>query len=466
MSSVLAAWGAVLDRSIEQMAAASGDARTFDRRLIVKVSDVWDNNTFPFFAAAAARSSRRREQLARDGFGWMADFGSARRAWVIEQAAAAGYPMDLPPLSRDYNQNWRDYRGVVRPAQVPLTAEAAAELRVDYDLGTAKLQYLSVERSNGLLHGNVVFTLDRRFDTDWEGCPPAELDLRFESLGELRFDIDDSGGIGIDCRDQDVSTTIGGNGLIRASHGTAWIHDSRWNLSVAGQAAGARTPAETPRSEPGQRGHVTGAPALAASLLRRAMLEIRMVRYPSWAHRVAVHELCLAFSGVGEAVTAAGAVRLKRSAAFRRLIEQWIDAGGEILAPWFRRELGSIADAEYESAEVRELAGGLIGRVARSAATPARWRAAELPPESELLLVEFSVGRPPHDSSVVVQLASPPEHDGGSWVRRGLEVEKPQRFRLDLAAFRGSTGIRVGQRSEVEAVVLRDDNLAVSSAGR
>jgi hypothetical protein len=84
-----------------------------------------------------------------------------------------------------------------------------------------------------------------------------------------------------------------------------------------------------------------------------------------------------------------------------------------------------------------------------------------------LLLVEFSVGRPPHDRSVVVQLASPPEHDGSAWVRRGLEVEKPHRFRLDLAAFRGSTGIRVaGERSEVEAVVLRDDNLAVSSAGR
>jgi hypothetical protein len=200
MSSMLAAWGAVLDRSIKQMAAASADARTFDQRLIAKVSDVWDNNTFPFFAAAAARTSRRREQLANDGFRWMADFGSARREWVIEQAAAAGYPMDLPPSSRDYTQNWRDSRGVVRPAEVPLTAEAAAELRVDYDLGTAKLQYLSVERSNGLLHGIVVFSLDRRFDTDWEGCPPAELDLRFESLGELRFDIDDSGGIGIDCR--------------------------------------------------------------------------------------------------------------------------------------------------------------------------------------------------------------------------------------------------------------------------
>lgn len=45
-------WGAVLDRSFEQIVAASEDGREFDRQLVVRVSDVWDNNTYPFFGAA------------------------------------------------------------------------------------------------------------------------------------------------------------------------------------------------------------------------------------------------------------------------------------------------------------------------------------------------------------------------------------------------------------------------------
>lgn len=43
----LLALGALLDRSVVQIAEAAGDARTFDRETIRAVSDMWDNNTFP-----------------------------------------------------------------------------------------------------------------------------------------------------------------------------------------------------------------------------------------------------------------------------------------------------------------------------------------------------------------------------------------------------------------------------------
>ncbi|MCF6467613.1 hypothetical protein FAF44_04195 [Nonomuraea sp. MG754425] len=51
------ALGALLDRSLVQMAEASADARTYDRRTIHTVSDIWDNNTFPLFRALGARTS-------------------------------------------------------------------------------------------------------------------------------------------------------------------------------------------------------------------------------------------------------------------------------------------------------------------------------------------------------------------------------------------------------------------------
>ncbi|MEV1203325.1 hypothetical protein AB0J07_25375, partial [Microbispora rosea] len=45
----LGALGSLLDRSLAQIAEASADARTYDRRTIYEVADVWDNNTFPLF---------------------------------------------------------------------------------------------------------------------------------------------------------------------------------------------------------------------------------------------------------------------------------------------------------------------------------------------------------------------------------------------------------------------------------
>ena len=44
MGQMLDAWAAVLDRSFEQLAGASADARTFDRIVVAEVADVWDNH--------------------------------------------------------------------------------------------------------------------------------------------------------------------------------------------------------------------------------------------------------------------------------------------------------------------------------------------------------------------------------------------------------------------------------------
>ncbi|MBC6461163.1 hypothetical protein [Actinomadura sp. HBU206391] len=51
-----AALAALLDRSLVQIAAAAADARNFDRKTVHEVSDVWDNNTFPLFRVATART--------------------------------------------------------------------------------------------------------------------------------------------------------------------------------------------------------------------------------------------------------------------------------------------------------------------------------------------------------------------------------------------------------------------------
>jgi hypothetical protein len=99
MTSALVTWGAVLDRSLDEIAAASADPASFDGRLVNRIANVWANNTFPFVGAAVARTRRRREHLAEVGLVWMADFGDDRRAWALAHTAALGYQLNLPELT-------------------------------------------------------------------------------------------------------------------------------------------------------------------------------------------------------------------------------------------------------------------------------------------------------------------------------------------------------------------------------
>jgi hypothetical protein len=99
MGLALVTWGVILDRSLEDIAAASADPASFDGRLVNQLADVWDNNTAPFFGAALARTKRRREHLAEAGLVWMADFGPERRAWALAHTADLGYHLNLPELT-------------------------------------------------------------------------------------------------------------------------------------------------------------------------------------------------------------------------------------------------------------------------------------------------------------------------------------------------------------------------------
>ncbi|WP_350278534.1 hypothetical protein [Kribbella sp. HUAS MG21] len=355
--SAIAAWGAVLDRSVEQIAAASQDARTFDRQLIAQVSDVWDNNTYSFVGSAIDRGVRR-EQHAVAALGWLADFGGERRAWVLEQLRISGHDIELPAASYPEDVYRRDFAGRVLSPQEPLTADVAARIRNDYDLTTAAVRALTVERSGAGLRGSLQLQLERRLaldEFDGAGIPPAELDLRFDGITDVSFDLDDCHGLTVD---QEVALTIGRNGLLRASRGTAWIHDPRWHLSSAGRAADARTSAEIWRPDPPPRTgrRLEGAARVAAAVLHWAMLEIRMVRYPQHAHRAPVYRIAQVLAGAGSAIVAAGARRWGREAAFRSLIEGWIAAGGDQLAGVFRYVLLDLAKDEFEPAAVRRLA--------------------------------------------------------------------------------------------------------------
>jgi hypothetical protein len=127
----LAGLGALLDRSIVQIANAAADARSFDRETIGAVTDVWDNNTFPLFRAATAGTAGERERRALAALRWMAHGGAQRRAWMVEQAAEAGHAIEelLPPLKTA--AVGRDYRGMVRTPAMPMTFNVAADMAVD-----------------------------------------------------------------------------------------------------------------------------------------------------------------------------------------------------------------------------------------------------------------------------------------------------------------------------------------------
>ncbi|MFF5077957.1 hypothetical protein ACFY36_12960 [Actinoplanes sp. NPDC000266] len=55
---------AVLDASIACMGAAA-DPRVFDRRAIVRMADIWDNNAMPLFGALLSRPGRVRHRRGR-----------------------------------------------------------------------------------------------------------------------------------------------------------------------------------------------------------------------------------------------------------------------------------------------------------------------------------------------------------------------------------------------------------------
>ncbi|GAA4583584.1 hypothetical protein GCM10023194_21300 [Planotetraspora phitsanulokensis] len=469
----LGALGSLLDRSLVQIAEASADVQLYDRQAIYQVADVWDNNTFPLFHAATAFTSIGRERRARAALAWMADLGRERRRWMVEQAEAAGQPLEQilpPPVAEPLHR--RDFRGRVRPPFMPLTAEAALELGTDYDLAAAQVRTLLLERVGTRLTGSLVLTAPRRYDGGPQTRETPELRLWLKDVTDVGFDSDDRMGLALHCGTEGVVIGVGTGGRLRATSGTAYPDDPAWHRSTAGRDADQRTPAheeETHRTPERRRPQPEGAVLVAATILRSVMLEIRMVRHAHLVDRIPVRLLAGALAGAGTDILAAGARRgSRREAAFHNLVETWIKDGGPALTPWFTDELRRIVSSERLPDTTKAWIEGIT---APGTPRPHLVTAPDLglPLKGELRFAKYTAAhtrhKTPQESFADVVLAHPPtvrDSPNRPWRLRALKVDDVSRFRLRADAFDGTHGLRtVGETLRVESLVLGHDALDV-----
>ena len=346
------AFAALLDRSLAQITEATRDARSFDRRVVVETADVWDNNTFPLFRVMTAGTASRRERRAREALAWMAALGPARRAWMIEQGETAGHPVEalLPAAGRtETSACRRDYHGVVRSRPEALTADAAAALRLDYDLAGAEVRAIAVERAGTRLGGRLALAVTRRFPTGDAGLERALLRISLGGVSDVCFDSADATGAAVRVDGDGIRVELGSSGTLAAASGSVYCDDPDWHLSVAGRAADRRTPpgGGSPKSAPSlrhrQRNRPDATAHVAGSLLRAAMVEMRTVRASESSGFAAARDLSRGLQGAGTSVMAAGAQRAKadRRAAFQELIETWIRRCPES-GPVFARPLAEL----------------------------------------------------------------------------------------------------------------------------
>lgn len=466
---------ALLDRSLVQMAEASADARTYDRRTIHTVSDVWDNNTFPLFRVLAARTSWGRDRRARAALEWMAALDVERWTWMAEQSAIAGYDLEsllVAPMETD--RHHRDYRGVVRAPTVALTTEVAVGIGVDYDLATAEVRSLVLERIGTRLTGSLTVAARRRYASERPAGDVAELWLWFDEVTDTHFDSRDSSGITMDYGTGQVAIGMGKRGILRAVRATVHPDDLAWHLSAAGRALDARTPTgpRPSRQTPPQRRQETldDGPLAAATILHHAMLEIRMVRYAHYAGQIPVRPLCLAFAGAGESILAASMHRRagRREEAFRRLVEDWVRKGGPDLAPRFAGCLPDLASKVCGT--TREWVTALIPPIERGSES-VRELDSDLPAEAELRLAKYMAAHTRYDlprvGSALVQLAVPPgpqaERDE-VWDLCGLALESPHHFQVSDTAFHGATNPQlIGAPEAVRSLSLSGGGLTMSA---
>ncbi|GAA3704805.1 hypothetical protein GCM10022224_082780 [Nonomuraea antimicrobica] len=469
------ALGALLDRSLVQMADASADARTYDRQTIHTVSDVWDNNTFLVFRALAARTSWGRNRRARAALAWMAALGVKRRTWMVEQSAIAGYDLESllpPPMESD--RHHRDYQGVVRAPTVALTTEVAAGIGVDYDLATAEVRSLVLERLGTRLTGTLAVAARRRYASERPADEVAELWLWLDEVTDARFDSRDSSGITMGYGTSQVAIGMGKRGILRAVRATIHPDDMAWHLSAAGRALDARTPTGPRPSRrtplPRRQKPLDDGPSAAVTILHHAMLEIRMVRYAHHAGQIPVRSLCLAFAGAGESILAASAHRRasRREKAFRQLVEGWVRKGGPDLAPWFAGRLRDLASKVCGT--TREWVNSLMPLIERGF-EPGRGPVSDLPAEAELRLAKYVAAHTRYDlpraGTALVQLAVPPRPQAERdevWDLCGLEFENPHLFQVSDTAFHGATNPQlIGTPEAVRSLSLSGGDLTMSA---
>ncbi|MGW1116928.1 hypothetical protein ACWD5B_07445 [Streptomyces tanashiensis] len=463
--SVLAA---LLDRSLDQIAEAAADVRLFDREAIRAASDVWDNNLFPLFWAASTSNARERERRATTVLEWMAGLGERRRGWMTEQAAIAGYGIEafLPPA--EPHTPGRDYRGHVMAPQYRLTRQSVDELVPDYDLATASVRHLQVERAGTRLTAFLQLVADRKFAVD-EPAPPALLDVWLDGVTDITFGLSDTQGVILDAGVQEIGISLGPGGRLRAAGGEYRLDDRSWHLSTAGRRADAVTPPRTSRSGRPRRsplGDLGSDAHAAAELLRHSMLELRSVRYAARADHVPVLKLCRAFSGAGEAILAAGSQRgaRRREAAFRYVIRAWAGQGGPDITRWFaavlRERAGRPDIIETPRAPERtppSLADSspVSGTPPQAALVMAAWTAAH---------TDYQTERP---AAAQLQLALPPRTDdnpSAPWRLRTVGCADPDAFRLRTDAFQGPGPlVQVGKPTAACSLDLHQGALLVAA---
>ncbi|WP_327676473.1 hypothetical protein [Kitasatospora sp. NBC_00458] len=441
--SALAAFAALLDRSLVRIAEAAADARTFDRETVVRCSDVWDNNTLPLWAAAGRRTALRREDAARRGLRWMAAAGAARHAWTVEQSAAAGHPVAglLPASGADSLRHpYRGYTGQLFPVTVPLTEGAVA----GYDLARCRFLSLALELVGERLDARLTLEAPRAYGLG--GRTPAQeplLTLTLTDVSEAEFESGATvtGPVGRRIDAAGVELTLAGRGRLRAARAECHVSDDLWHLTEAGRAADAATPPFRPpvaARPPAPRGHRVD--PVAAPLLHGAMLEIRTARYAHVVSRRRILELCRIFEGAGTDLVAAAR---RGGAGQRALVEGWVERGGSEWAGWFAEQLA----VRWRAGQGEDWVGRLIDelRTAPEAdRTPAR-----RPGHAALRMLLIGFAGSGHDpdepASAVVHLAVPPTgRDGnaggdagagdGPWGLLVARIARLERLRLGAGA--------------------------------
>ncbi len=313
----LSMFARLVDRSVERIGRIAADPAHFDRGEIIRLADIWDNNTMAFFGAAAGPTWFLRERRARAGLRWMAGLSEQRRSWMIAEAGPAMARLLGPPVEESLFS--RDHRGVVSAISVPVEA---VDLSGDYDLARAEIRTFHVERAGSSLDGYLELSVPRRYPVpDSADDPAVRLDLT--DLRTVEFDSAGTRGVSLTSGPGGIDVVCGERGRLLAGSARAGLSGDRWwHLSGSGRAADLITPAEraTRSRQPGQR---RPAP-VSALLFHQAMLEIRSIRYAKRVGRVPIPELCGVLAGAGQRVLAAARGR-RREEAFERIALDWIE---------------------------------------------------------------------------------------------------------------------------------------------
>lgn len=319
----LSMFARLADRSVERIGEIAADPRRFDRGAIIRLADVWDNNTDALFGAAITPTRFLRERRARAGLRWMADFGQRRRTWMIEEGGPSMARLLGPPASDSPFR--RDYRGEVYALPVPIDQ---VDLAADYDPSPATIGTFRVERAGPHLDAFVEFTAPRRYPTP-EARQDPKIQINLSGVRTLKLTALETPGLEANVGPDEVTITLGGHSrLVARSAEVTFLDDPSWHLSHAGRSAALITPRDPAKPHPRPSPPRRPLPA-AALVFCAAMLDIRSVRYAKRLGRVPFATHCATLANAGDRVLAAARSR-RSEEAFEQLALDWIKGTGSM----------------------------------------------------------------------------------------------------------------------------------------